>query len=178
MLIDVGELIAFHCPRWDELPAFELYIDQVIAFLSEKLAIFAPSAEEPVITQAMINNYVKQGVMNAPVKKKYDREHLAKLTVICVLKRVLPMKHIADSIAAMQRVFTVQEGYDVFCSELEYSVRSAASPVEYPPVIYTDARSRDIAAMRVVTCAVAEIAVFDKLVALRKSLEPEIYGAR
>ena len=178
MLMSVEELINFHCPRWNELPAFELYIDQVLAFLNEKLSIFAPTADEPVITQAMVNNYVKQNVLIAPVKKKYDREHLAKLTVICVLKRVLPLSHIADSIAAMQRVFSVSEGYDIFCSELEYSVRSAASPDEYPPVIYTSAKSRDIAAMRVVTYAVAEIAVFDKLVEQRKLSEPEIYGKK
>ena len=49
------------------------------------------AAEEnsPVITPNMINNYVKQEVLKPPVKKKYNKTHLAYLFVICILKRLM-----------------------------------------------------------------------------------------
>ena len=39
----------------------------------------------------MINNYVKLGLIPPPVKKKYSREHLSRLTAICILKSLLPI---------------------------------------------------------------------------------------
>lgn len=170
MTIKAEDLLSFHCPRWEELPGFELYIDQVVGFMNECLAVFG-SDGEPVITQTMVNNYVKQGVLHAPVKKKYGREHLARLVVICVSKRMFSLSRIADSIEAMKRVFEVCDGYDLFCAELEYAVRSAVSPADYPPRTLADAETRETASMRALSCAFAQIALFDRLVGIRKAEE-------
>ena len=35
----------------------------------------------------MVNNYVKMGLVNRPVGKKYGREQLAQLLMICLLKQ-------------------------------------------------------------------------------------------
>lgn len=170
MIIKAEDMLRFHCPRWSELPGFELYIDQVTGFLNESLSIFASGAE-PMITPSMVNNYVKQGILHAPVKKKYSREHLAKLVVICVAKRMFSLCRIGDSIAAMMRVFEVCDGYDIFCDEVEYAVRSAVSPTEFPPKTLHDAETREIASMRALANAFAHIALFDRLVAVRKAEE-------
>ena len=77
------EIIEYHCPRWDELPDIELYMDQVLSVLERKLKIFA-EPEEKIITSTMINNYVKQKVIKPPLNKRYDRYHLAYFYVICV----------------------------------------------------------------------------------------------
>lgn len=45
----------------------------------------------PVITPSMINNYVKVGLVPAPVKKQYGREQIARLIAICIFKQVLPI---------------------------------------------------------------------------------------
>ncbi|MFR7671453.1 MAG: DUF1836 domain-containing protein [Collinsella sp.] len=39
----------------------------------------------------MINNYVKVGLVPAPVKKQYGREQIARLIAICIFKQVLPI---------------------------------------------------------------------------------------
>ena len=44
-----------------------------------------PPVNDTIITHSMINNYVKLGIMPAPVKKKYSREHIAYLIIICCL---------------------------------------------------------------------------------------------
>ena len=43
----------------------------------------------------MINNYVKSGVVDHPVHKKYSKEHLSKLMMVGLLKQVLSIQDIA-----------------------------------------------------------------------------------
>lgn len=78
-------------PAWDDLPAIPLYMDQVILYLTESLRLFQPEGEPSLLTSSMINNYVKNGLIPHPEKKKYRKEHLAGLIVLCLLKQVLPI---------------------------------------------------------------------------------------
>lgn len=50
---------ALKLPAWDELPTLELYMDQVVIILNDYLGMYA-AGEDKTVTQAMINNYVKQ----------------------------------------------------------------------------------------------------------------------
>ena len=80
-------------PEWDELPDLDLYMDQVISLLQRYLGQF-PSPDEKGITSSMINNYVKQGVIPPPKKKRYTRIHLAYLIMVYILKSALSISHI------------------------------------------------------------------------------------
>ncbi len=73
---------ALKLPAWNELPTLELYMDQVVIVLNDYLGMYA-AGEDKTVTQAMINNYVKQKLIPPPVKKKYSRVHLALLMIIC-----------------------------------------------------------------------------------------------
>ncbi len=167
MKIKSDDLKNIHLPRWDEFPQFDLYIDQVIAFINENLSVFNPSGET-LITPSMINNYVKNGVLPAPVKKKYNREHLAKLLIICIEKRMLSIADTAETINAMSRSIGFPKGYNLYCNELEYAVFSTLFPNEYPVKSVADAESRELATMRSMTYAVANILVFDRIVGQRR----------
>ena len=156
-------------PRWEEFPAFELYIDQVISFVCENLRIFN-NDDEPLITAAMINNYVKNGVLHPPVKKKYDRTHLAKLIVICISKRILALSQISDAIAVMSRGYDIAEGYNVFCDEVEYEVRSISFPDEFPQKSISETDSHKEAILRSLASAVSRVLVFDRFIEQRKRL--------
>ena len=81
-------LESYQLPRWDTIPNLGLYMEQVITLLKEYLS-YLPSEEEedPVITAAAINNYVRKKVMPMPVKKRYYRTHIAYLVMICSLKQ-------------------------------------------------------------------------------------------
>ena len=82
-------------PAWDELPTLELYMDQVVVLISQYLSYLGTMLnEDKPVTPAMINNYVKMGLVPPPVKKRYNRTHLASLIMICVLKRSLAMSAI------------------------------------------------------------------------------------
>lgn len=170
MNLKKSELLKIHLPRWEEFPAFELYVDQVIAFICEKLEPFNFNSEEPLLTQSMINNYVKNGVLNPPVKKKYNKTHLAKLVIICICKRMLPLSYISDAITVMSRVFDIEEGYNLICDEIEYEIKSTVAPTEFLPRAIDDTPARKVALMRSLASAVAKILFFDTLIQQRRRL--------
>ena len=87
-------------PDWDDLPQLELYMDQVVILAAQYMSHLGPMlGEEKPVTPAMINNYVKMGLIAPPVKKRYRRSHLACIIIICLLKRSLTM-------AAIQKLMT------------------------------------------------------------------------
>ena len=71
---------------WDHLPDFSLYMDQVLNYMDRQVIRFD---EADGLTAAMVNNYTKSGLVPRAKGKKYDRDHLAYLTVICILKHVM-----------------------------------------------------------------------------------------
>lgn len=117
---DFFEQQRYECrlPRWDELPDIELYMDQVITLMGKYFGWMSPQ-NEPVLTPAMINNYVKNGIIPAPVKKKYSRTHLFRLIIICVLKRVLPINDIVTLIDALLETRNEEDVLAIFTSRYE-----------------------------------------------------------
>ncbi|MBO4904942.1 MAG: DUF1836 domain-containing protein [Lachnospiraceae bacterium] len=82
----------FELPSWNEIPNIGLYMEQVIILLKEYLDYLPPELkDEQIITAATINNYVRTRIMPEPVKKKYYREHIAYLVMICTMKQILPI---------------------------------------------------------------------------------------
>ena len=62
------------------------------------------------MTKSMVNNYVKVGMIPRPVGKKYDREHLAMLLMICVFKQALSMESISRLLELICARRDVQDG--------------------------------------------------------------------
>ena len=115
-------------PRWEELPDLELYMDQVLALIKKYLAPY-PGFDENGLTASMVNNYVKAGILPAPVKKRYSRRHLARLLPICLLKSSLPIAEIRR----LWEAFSETEEptlYDCFCALAEQSAREAVSALQ------------------------------------------------
>ncbi len=98
-------------PTWSELPGLELYMDQVVTLLSEYMSFIGG---EKILTQPMINNYVKLGIMPPPVKKRYSKKHLAYLIIICFLKQTLSMELIKKIIPSDITENEVREIYNSF----------------------------------------------------------------
>ncbi|MGI6083981.1 MAG: DUF1836 domain-containing protein [Acetivibrionales bacterium] len=94
-----NELENHSMPNWDSLPDIDLYMDQVITYLEKQLAIFSKSEDEKLITPAMINNYVKNGIIPRPLNKKYTRKHMAYLLSVLSLKNILSLMDITRLIS-------------------------------------------------------------------------------
>ena len=87
-------------PDWERLPDLGLYMDQVVTLIERVFETPLPKGET---TRSMVNNYVKSGLVPRPVGKKYDRDHLARLLMVCVLKQALSMEGIGKLLDALCR---------------------------------------------------------------------------
>ena len=122
-----GSIADMRLPRWSELPDLDIYMDQVLSLISRYFGDY-PGFDSKGLTSSMVNNYVKLGIIPPPVKKKYDRVHLAYLIVICVLKSVLPINLVSRMISEKaESGCSYEEIYDMFCEAFESSVSSAAA---------------------------------------------------
>lgn len=124
----------FHMPRWNELPDIELYLDQVVNYLERYLEPYTVDKEDKIITKTMINNYVKQGIMPAPEKKKYNRTHIAYLLVICILKQVYSINDIGKLITLTIEHYELSKAYNRFCANLEISIKHVFTKKEFPNI--------------------------------------------
>ena len=132
--IDLEVIMKMHIPRWNELPEIDLYLDQVVNYIEKYLGQYNVNKEDKIITKTMINNYVKQGIMPAPEKKKYSRSHVAYLIVICVLKQVYSISDIGKLISLTIQHFELSKAYNRFCANLEVSVKNVFVRKEFPNV--------------------------------------------
>ncbi len=128
------EINNFHVPRWDELPNIDLYIDQLVSLLEQYLSGYIKSdneKEDKLITKTMINNYVKHGVLKAPINKKYNKQHMATLFVIFILKQVYSINDIKKLISFAIETSPIEQAYDRFCSEVEKAIRIVFAQKHY-----------------------------------------------
>ena len=105
-------------PLWNELPALDLYMDQMVALLNSYLG-FLPKevGMDAVVTAAAINNYVRKKIMPAPIKKRYSRIHLAYLLMICSLKQSVSISYIQQMIPLTLSEEQVRSVYDQFVEQ-------------------------------------------------------------
>lgn len=97
-------------PHWNQLPDLDLYLDQVLLYVNQHTSPFIADREKP-LTASMVNNYVKHGYIPKPVKKKYQREHLAYLIILSICK---PIFSIADIQAAIEQLTVHYQTPDLF----------------------------------------------------------------
>lgn len=113
---------------WEQLPDFALYMDQVLSCMDRQVIRFD---EDDGLTSAMVNNYMKSGLVPRAAGKKYNREHLAYLTAICVLKRVMSTRDMDLLIKQeLQGERSVADGYAAFCESLDKALNITADEME------------------------------------------------
>ena len=75
----------------EDIPSLDLYMDQVIALMSEHLG---EDGEKEPLTRTMIHNYSKAGVISPIKGKKYSREQILQMLAVYSLKNLLSISQI------------------------------------------------------------------------------------
>ena len=112
---------------WDDLPDIPLYMDQVVSYLSRQTAVFG---EGDGLTSAMINNYIKDGLLERANGKKYGQEHLAYLTAICALKQVMSVREMKVLTTVGREMRASEKQYDYFCKYLDQAMSDTAAHID------------------------------------------------
>ena len=124
------DVTKFHIPRWNELPNIDLYMDQVLNYIENSLKDYIKS-DEKFLTKTMINNYVKHGILQPPINKKYNKLHIAELFAICILKQVYSISEIKELLALALKTNSAENSYNKFCDYLTDSLVSKFNGTEY-----------------------------------------------
>ena len=115
--------------EWDALPDINLYMDQLISYMPRQLIHYG---EGELLTSAMVNNYIKDGLLPRAEGKRYNQSHLAYLTAICVLKQVLCVRETKLLIAAgtEHRPEETRQLYEYFRGELDEALSDTAQGLD------------------------------------------------
>ncbi|MCS6142753.1 DUF1836 domain-containing protein [Latilactobacillus curvatus] len=106
----LGDFQQLRLPLWSEFPDLDLYMDQVISEVNKRLSPLL----DVKITKTMINSYVKMAIIERPEKKRYNRDHLAELIVVSIMKLVFPLDVIKQGISQSLANDTAGKAYDQF----------------------------------------------------------------
>ncbi|HEL0578571.1 TPA: DUF1836 domain-containing protein [Streptococcus equi subsp. zooepidemicus] len=100
-------------PSWKDLPDLELYLDQVLLYVNQVTQL-SQATDHKLLTASMINNYVKHGYIDKPIKKKYQKKQVARLIAISILKNVFPIQDISQVLTNLQAASSSEVLYDTF----------------------------------------------------------------
>ena len=109
---------------WDDLPGIDLYVDQVVAMVNEQLNTLGLVD----VTRSMINNYVKHGLVLAPVKKKYARYQIATILTISLFKNLYSLSSINSAISQLTLNNYPQQIYNRFIGLLNAKLAKKPAP--------------------------------------------------
>ena len=112
--------------KWDTLPDIELYMDQVVSYLTRQ----SVGGKLPSMTSAMINNYVKDGLLPRANGKRYQKEHLVYLTAIGLLKNVLTVKDMKLLLDRELRPGQERQFYERFCNGVDEAFNAAGVGID------------------------------------------------
>ena len=109
-----GEVEGRSTTDWENLPDIGLYMDQVVTYVERQLASVWHLEREKPLTPAMVNNYANGQLLPRADAKKYSREHLAMLLILCTLKPVMPISDIARLLSGYRQGADTDGFYRIF----------------------------------------------------------------
>ena len=110
-----GSVRGFRLPRFHEIPDVGLYLEQTTKYVNQVIAVL----ELGELTGSMVRNYVKQGIVENPVKKQYSANQIAHLIPLAILKQVVPLPAVSALFARQKAVYSDEVAYNYFCEEME-----------------------------------------------------------
>ncbi|MEO1771275.1 MULTISPECIES: DUF1836 domain-containing protein [Enterococcus] len=158
-------------PRWEELPELELYMDQVITLIDRYLSPIIEPEKHHLLSSAMVNNYVKHKLVPPPLKKRYNKNHLAYLIAITLIKQVLTITDIKELIVMQLAIDEPKQAYNNFCQIQEESLRYVAGLVlaeENDPTLVRQSDYRYLAVENAAASFASKLLV-EKIIELEKT---------
>lgn len=121
--------------RSSDIPAIDLYVDQIINLHTEKLKEGSERYHERQLTKTMINNYAKDRVITPVKGKKYTKEQIIQILIIYALKGTLSIGEIKRMLDGAYSIdgfdaSTIVFFYDKLCQMKAFERECSVSEVE------------------------------------------------
>ena len=163
----------FEATSWDSLPDIELYMDQITGYLNRQLRMQAREDREQgqILTSSMINNYVKSGLITRPTQKRYYREQIAQLYMLCSMKQILAIPDAAALIRYLTSdEHTTEEVYNSFIRDQHDINEGVAAVLEQVSAVNSEYDLLKVAAGLVLNAAAERLAA-ERIIALFRTRE-------
>lgn len=98
-----------------EIPAIDLYLDQITSLVSEKLKKGSERFADRVLTKTMINNYSKDGLISPIKGKKYTKEQILQMLLVYSMKNTLSIGEIKR---ILQNVYLLEDYNEEMLEEI------------------------------------------------------------
>ena len=115
--------------EWERIPDIDLYMDQVISYMGRQHIGLAPAGDEN-LTPAMINNYIKSGLLPRAKGKRYSREHIGYLTAICLLKQVISVGETGVLLRSQMEHREIEDFYRNYKETLDTAFSQVAESID------------------------------------------------
>ncbi len=115
---------------WEQFPDLDLYMDQLLSYVNRQQIFGDP---ETGLTKSMVNNYIKQEIIPRPNGKRYNREHIAELNMLMVLKEVLPIQLCQVLFEELDLHTETAKGYGLFEDQLDQALTAVAGMLDTEP---------------------------------------------
>ncbi len=135
----------------EDIPAIELYMDQVTTFMDKQLAGNKRDFEDKILTKTMINNYSKNDLLPPSNKKKYSKNHIILLIYIYYLKNFLSIGDIQSLLEPMTTRYFDSDSQigmydiykDLFALEQQYGIKVRESIHEVYDIAANNFKTED-----------------------------------
>lgn len=120
----ISELRDIEDVKYSDIPDMDMYMEQLLFFLNQKLEPHKRDTNEKILTKPMINNYTKSQVLLPPKNKKYNKEHIVLLVLVFQLKNIFSINDIQHLFGPMLKDMSTSEDdlmplKDIYASYLE-----------------------------------------------------------
>ncbi|HBH13553.1 MAG: Uncharacterized protein XD91_0962 [Clostridiales bacterium 38_11] len=102
-------ILNYQFVKEEAIPDIELYMDQVTNYLENQLNDLKIDQDEKTLTKTMINNYVKNELIDKPIKKKYKKTQIMQLIMLYQLKNILSINQIKELMQLLKREMSSTE---------------------------------------------------------------------
>ena len=113
--------------KWEDIPDIDLYMDQVLSYMPRQ---HAGLELDENLTAAMVNNYIKKGLLPRAKGKKYNRQHIAYLTAICLLKQVLSVTDTGELLKARIEDGEVRDFYEGYIEVMDEEFKKVSASLK------------------------------------------------
>lgn len=152
---------------WSSLPDIELYRDQVLNYMKRQHSL---QSEDSQLTGAMINNYIKSGLLPRANGKKYNKDHLVYLTAITSLKQVLSVGETDYLLKHQPNLPDAEEFYTDYLKQLDEAFLNTSEDLKELDFC-ADTGQLALLAMKLAASAYAQKLACEKILDIIKELE-------
>ena len=103
----------------EEIPAIDLYLDQILSLIADRNAKSTPRYQERALTKTMVNNYSKDGLISPITGKKYSRAHIVEMLLVYGMKNTLSIDEIKRTLIGVREECGF-EGEDMIAAYRRY----------------------------------------------------------